>query len=388
MFVLIPAFEPSDRLPRLVDALLELDPDLDVLVVDDGSGARYTPVFDRVRLMGAAVLTHPRNRGKGAALKTGLAFIGQEHPGDDVVTADSDGQHTPADILLIADALRAGAADELSELVLGVRSFAGGSHPVPWRSRVGNALSRALFRVAAGWSVTDTQTGLRGIPADLIAWALSIPGERFEYEQRMLLRARPDGVAAREVPIATVYLDGNASSHFRPLADSARVLLPVLLFAASSIAEFAVDTVAMLVLNALTGSLVVSIIAARLLSASANFAINRRLVFRSGGGIRARAVRYAVLAAALLASNIAWMSFLTDAGVPLLAAKAITEGVLFVLSYGVQRTLVFPPPAAAVGRRTKASHSVRRGSAIAAQGPHLEASGRIETTPSTTGRNR
>ena len=43
------------------------------------------------------------------------------------------------------------------------------------------------------------------------------------------------------------------------------------------------------------------------------------------------------------------MSFLTDAGVPLLAAKAITEGVLFVLSYGVQRTLVFPPPAAAVG---------------------------------------
>ncbi|MFF8186189.1 glycosyltransferase [Microbacterium sp. NPDC016588] len=350
MFVLIPAFEPGPALPALVADLRRADPDLDVLVVDDGSGPGFAEVFAGAREAGARVVTHEANRGKGAALKTGLADIAVHSPDADVVTADADGQHTPSDVLRVADALREDAGRGRSALVLGVRDFGG---DVPLRSRVGNAVARSLFRVATGRRVTDTQTGLRGIPADRIPWALGIPGEGFEYEQRVLLRLAPDGVAVREVPIATVYLARNASSHFRPVRDSLRVLMPVLLFASSSLAAFVVDTIALFVLDLVTGWLVPSIIAARILSATVNFVVNRRVVFRARDqAVTGQAVRYGVLALALLASNIAWMSFLTENGLALLPAKVVTEGVLFVLSYGVQRALVFPRADAAPPART------------------------------------
>ena len=151
MFVLIPAFEPGPALPRLVADLRHADPDLDVLVVDDGSGPRFAEVFADARDAGARVVMHDVNRGKGAALKTGLADIAVHGPDADVVTADADGQHTPLDVLRVADALREDAGRGRSALVLGVRDFGG---DVPLRSRVGNAVARGLFRVATGRRVT------------------------------------------------------------------------------------------------------------------------------------------------------------------------------------------------------------------------------------------
>jgi putative flippase GtrA len=376
MFVLIPAFEPGPRMPALVAELLRTDPDLQVLIVDDGSGPVFAPVFAAAREAGAHVITHASNRGKGAALKTGFAHIAGHDPDADVVTADADGQHTPTDVGRVAEALRLDAADGRSALVLGVRGFAG---EVPLRSRLGNTVARGLFRLATGRRVTDTQTGLRGIPADRLDWALGIPGEGFEYEQRMLLRLGPDQVGAHEVPIDTVYLERNASSHFHPVRDSLRVLLPVLLFASSSLAAFIVDTVALLVLQALTGWLVPSIIAARVLSATVNFTVNRRVVFRArGGSMTGQAVRYGVLALALLASNIAWMSFLTENGLALLPAKVVTEGVLFILSYGIQRALVFPRADAEPPARSPTSRPRRPGAAV----PHpAEATGTPASHP-------
>lgn len=346
MIVLIPAYEPGFRLESLVAGVLDADLDVEVLVVDDGSGPAFAPVFDRVAALGATVLRHDVNLGKAAALRTGLDRVLAEDPDDDVVTADADGQHTVHDIVRVADALREDAAAGTATLVLGCRAFAG---RVPLRSRAGNAVARGVFRLAAGWTLTDTQTGLRGIPSELLAWVRDQPGERFAFEQNVLLRCRRDGVATREIPIETVYLDGNASSHFRPVVDSLRIMLPLLLFAGSSLLAFAVDTLVLLVLNALTGALVPSIIAARVVSASVNFGVNRRVVFPAGstgsptGGRRMlrQAVRYAVLAVALLASNIVWIDALTGFGLPLVVAKIATEAVLFITSYGVQRTFVF-----------------------------------------------
>lgn len=339
MIILIPAYEPGDSLTALVSALLACDVDAQVLVVDDGSGERFASVFAAARSAGAEVLTHIHNRGKGAALKTGFAHVLARYPDDDVITADSDGQHTVTDILRVADELRTDAVIGEPVLVLGCRSFSGS---VPARSRIGNTIARGLFRSAAGWALSDTQTGLRGIPAPLLEWHLAQPGDRFEYELTVLLHAHRSGIATRELPIDTVYLERNASSHFRPVIDSLRVMVPLVLFAGSSLISFAVDTVALLVLNMLSGWLIPSIIAARVLSAGVNFTLNRRYVFdRSAARVRSQAVRYAVLAFALLASNIAWMAFLTDAGMPLLLAKIATEIVLFVISYGVQRSFVF-----------------------------------------------
>lgn len=340
MIVLIPAYEPATDLVRLVRELRAADADTIVVIVDDGSSAAYAPVFTSAGACGAVVLRCPVNRGKGAALKAGFALVVDAYPGEDVVTADADGQHTVHDILRVADALRAEAGGRRSSLVLGCRRFDGA---VPWRSRAGNAASRGLFHAVAGWRLSDTQTGLRGIPAPMLAWLLTVPGDRFEYEQSVLLHLRPADFGCIEVPIATVYLAGNRSSHFRPVVDSLRVLRPVLAFAGSSLLGFAVDTVALLVLTALTGWLVPSIVAARLLSATVNFALNRRLVFgRRGNRKRTReAAMYALLAATLLASNIIWMAGLTSFGLPLLVAKVITEVTLFILSYRVQQDVVF-----------------------------------------------
>ncbi|MEJ1155196.1 bifunctional glycosyltransferase family 2/GtrA family protein [Microbacterium marmarense] len=345
MIVLIPAFEPGAHLAPLTRRLRESDVTLDVLVVDDGSGAAFAAVFDEVRRAGAHVVQYSHNRGKGAAMKTGIRDVLEQWPGHDVITADADGQHTVADILRVADELRADRAAGKSVLLLGCRDFVG---DVPLRSRVGNDVSRGLFRVAAGWSASDTQTGLRGLPSDMLPWLLEVPGDRFEYETEMLLRLRGAGYRAREIAIETVYLEQNESSHFRPIADSLRVTLPMLLFAGSSLIAFALDTVALLIFAAVLspwlGSwLAVSIVGARVLSASANFWVNRRFVFAQRGRRQAgrHAVRYAILAIALLASNIVWMSALTDLGMSLIAAKIMTETVLFITSYHVQRRFVF-----------------------------------------------
>lgn len=334
MIALIPAFEPDGRLVRLVHELRTAG--VPVVVVDDGSGPRYADVFAATRGLGATVLTHQINQGKGRALKTGVEHIMAAYPGQDVVCADSDGQHIPADVLAVAEEVaRAGT------VVLGVRAFTGS---VPARSRFGNTVSRLLFALATGTGVSDTQTGLRGYPAGLLRWVAGVPGERFDYEQRLLLAAARDCLPLREVPIETVYLDHNSSSHFRPVLDSLAVMVPVLGFLASSFLGFCVDTVALLALIGATGSLLGAVVGARLVSAAVNFLVNRRWVFRQKGAWRTSAVRYAALAGVLLAANFGLMTALTSIGVPLLAAKVLTETLLVAASYVLQRQVVFADP--------------------------------------------
>ncbi|QOC30409.1 glycosyltransferase family 2 protein [Microbacterium hominis] len=194
--VLIPAYEPDGRLVDVIAALTAAAPETPVLVVDDGSGERFAPVFAAAAAAGAVVLRHGRNRGKGAALRTGFAHAARAWPGAAVVTADADGQHTPADIRRVAEAVdpdgarrprelvgqsagsasgpRAGTpaatptattptADDAARartIVLGARAFSG---EVPLRSRVGNGTTRWAFRLATGQRLRDTQTGLRGV---------------------------------------------------------------------------------------------------------------------------------------------------------------------------------------------------------------------------------
>jgi len=333
--VLIPAYEPDARLIALLDALRATAPEAHLLVVDDGSGLAFAPVFDAARQRGCVVLTHPVNRGKGAALKTGFRFVAEHAPGEDVVCADSDGQHSPDDVARVAAAVTDGA-----DLVLGVRGFTG---TVPLRSRFGNAATRLLFRLATGSDVRDTQTGLRGYAAGLLPWLLQVPGERFEYELNTLLQGVRRGRPIEQVDIATIYTDGNAGSHFRPVLDSARIYAPLLTFLLSSLAAFALDTVSLLVLHALVGGLLVPLVGARLLSSAVNFTVNRRLVFAAPGArpLRSAAARYAGLAVVLLAANYALLAALTALGVGLLPAKLLTEALLVTTSYAVQSRTVY-----------------------------------------------
>lgn len=342
--VLIPALDPGGELVALVAGLI--DDGIAVLVVDDGSGPRFVDVFARCEGLGAEVIHLEENLGKGGALRTGLDHVRRSRPGCGVVTADADGQHTRADIRRVRDVLdgiivEGGPLDPPGGgIVLGVRGF---DHDVPLRSRAGNLASSWVLRLAAGARLRDTQTGLRGLPPQRLAWATEIPGDRYEYEYAMLVRAGREGVDLHQVPIDTVYVDQNATSHFRPVRDSLRVLAPVLAFALSGLLAFALDTAVFGLLVGLGSPLWLALSAARALSASGNFTMNRMFVFaggRSSSVVRA-AARYAVLAALVLAAGVLLVSALHGLGVPLLVAKAATDLVLFALSYAVQRVVVF-----------------------------------------------
>jgi len=239
MIILVPAYEPGDSLVRIVRELRDDSPWSIVLVVDDGSGPAYAPVFDAARAQGAEVIGYNRNRGKGYALRTGFRHVLAHYPDEAVVTADSDGQHRVVDIVRVAERVSA-QVDGPPAIVLGGRRFAG---EVPLRSRFGNSVSRVAFRLAAGLRIGDTQTGLRGFSAGTLPWALTVGGDRFEYETRMLLATREAGIGIEEIEIDTVYLEHNASSHFRPVVDSIRVMRPLLTFAAVSLGSFLLDLV-------------------------------------------------------------------------------------------------------------------------------------------------
>jgi glycosyltransferase involved in cell wall biosynthesis len=214
--VLIPAYQPGASLVSLV-AELSAEGGLAVLVVDDGSGPAWCPVFDAICVMPSVhILRHVTNLGKGSALKTGLRHIWATMPEVRwVVTADADGQHTVDDILHVAAAVRSS-----EHFVLGSRGLDG---KVPRCSRLGNTLTRCLFRFLSGHNLRDTQSGLRGFPREQIPELLSLSGEHYEYEINVLMHMCRIGAPPLEIPIRTVYLEGNRSSHFCPITDSLRV---------------------------------------------------------------------------------------------------------------------------------------------------------------------
>ncbi|SFA92289.1 Putative flippase GtrA (transmembrane translocase of bactoprenol-linked glucose) [Cohnella sp. OV330] len=335
MTILIPSYEPDERLLGLIHDLREVT-DTPILIVDDGSGDKYSGIFQSARNAGCTVLTHEDNKGKGCALKTGFDYIKRTGDADGIVCADSDGQHLPHDILRIASTVRT----HRRHIVLGSRRFTG---KVPLRSRFGNSATRLVYAYATGAPIRDTQTGLRGYSADMLDWLCRVPGERFEYEMNMLLASKPAGYATLEVPIDTVYLDDNKSSHFRPLADSARIYFPFIKFGASSVLSAALDFVLLFLLQWMTSNLLVAVVGARIVSSAFNYAMNRKYVF--GGkrtGVRRSLPRYYALAATILLFNYVLLySFHETIGIPLLAAKLLTEASLFLFSYWWQRRYVY-----------------------------------------------
>ena len=338
---LIPAYEPDEKMLALLPQLTAAG--LAVVVVDDGSGPDYAPLFEAAKAYGT-VLTHPENRGKGAALKTGYRWL-LEQDGDPftVVAVDADGQHRLPDVLRLCEE----AEKTPDTLVLGGRAFQG---KVPLRSRMGNAITRFVFTLSTGLRVHDTQTGLRACGRALLPFLLSVEGDRYEYEMNVLLRCSRDKVPLREVPIETVYIDGNASSHFNALRDSARIYREILKFSLSSLAAFIVDYLLFALLCLFLREWTANILA-RLCSATVNFTINRKLVFRSDKPLLRSALEYALLAAAILAGNTLVLTLLVErAGMPELLAKLIVELLFFLLSWTVQRCLIFR-------RRTKAKKS-------------------------------
>jgi len=232
--VILPSYNPTETLVGVV-AGLAAHGFRDIVLIDDGSGMGSKTIFERTiaeKPDGSEInlLTHEKNRGKGEALKTGFAFFLENRPeSPGIVTTDDDGQHMPQDARRCAQAMQ-----ERGELVLGSRRF--NNPETPAKSLAGNRFMSFMFKAFAGVKITDTQTGLRAIPRGYVPALVKIGGRRFEYETAMLINARREGFKICEVPIETVYVDGNRASHFRPAADSALIFLQFIKCAAASFA--------------------------------------------------------------------------------------------------------------------------------------------------------
>ena len=199
--IIIPSFEPDEKLLKLLQQLRDAGI-VNIIVVDDGSGMQYTHFFDEAEnKYGCQVLHHAVNQGKGRALKTAFDYCLRQLPNmTGVITADSDGQHTPECILDCVDAL----LEHTDSLILGCRCFE--QEDVPVRSEFGNKCTRIVMKYLAGISISDTQTGLRGISTEFMKQLLFVKGERFEFETNMLLEAKNRKILFFEVPIKTIYI--------------------------------------------------------------------------------------------------------------------------------------------------------------------------------------
>ena len=347
MAVVLPSLNPSDKFDRVVDELIGAGFS-NIVIVDDGSREENKSHFRRAEDYPAVtVLTHPVNRGKGAALKTAFAYLSAQRP--DVagaVTIDGDGQHLTKDIIRCVEAMN---GDDT--IVMGCRDFS--LDHVPARSRSGNRITSAVFRILCGIRLSDTQTGLRVMPAALFPRLLEVRGERFDYETNMLLELTRQGVKLKEVPIETVYEDDNSESHFRPIADSIKIYKFILLYALSSLAGALADLIVFYVFRRIfegamadAAAVLAATVIARAVSSFLNFNLNKKVVFHGRDAYGKTMLRYYCLAVPQMlvsAGVVALLARLAGTGASILTTliKFVVDVLLFFISFRIQQKWVF-----------------------------------------------
>lgn len=223
--IVLPSLDPDYKFSSVVKGLTEYG-FKHIIIVDDGSDEAHQHFFTEAEEYPCCrVLHHGVNKGKGRALKTAFTYILDnlsEVRG--AVTIDGDGQHLLKDIVACGEKML-----ELEDkVVLGCRDF--DLPGVPPRSVAGNKTTSRFFRLLFGIKLSDTQTGLRAIPAAYLGDFCSIDGERFEYETNMLLQMKRMGVEFVEQPIETVYDQEDYSSHYNAVKDSLRISKVMLKF--------------------------------------------------------------------------------------------------------------------------------------------------------------
>ena len=372
--VVLPVLNPDEKFAAFVEKLVASGYET-ILAINDGSAEEYVHYFDEAALHPqVTVLVHEVNKGKGAALKTAFRYLHDQMPEiDAAITCDGDGQHTVESMQACLDAFEA----HPGSVIIGGRDF--NSVNIPARSRFGNKISSVIYRFACGIRLKDTQTGLRVIPADCFESFSQLAGDRYEYETHMLIEIVNRNVPYYEVPIETIYIDDNESSHFNPLKDSFRIYKVVLKyffkFILSSISSWVVDIGVYWITIAICGhvwhlkdsiteasslagailnhswnlniaAVLIATLTSRVTSSIVNFIINRKVVFKDVSNVRKTASKYFTLAVCQMILSFLLVDLLANGllhvtGFLNVLIKCVVDMCLFVFSYGIQRKWVF-----------------------------------------------
>lgn len=344
--VIIPAYEPNYKLIKLCEDLTSVGIK-NIVVVDDGSGEKYQDIFNNIKSnYGVTLIKHSVNMGKGRGLKNAFnEIINQQKDAIACVTVDSDGQHTPKDIINIMKA----CIENPNSLVLGVRDFSG-DH-IPFKSRWGNSITKVVSAFILGEKITDTQTGLRGIPVSFMKTLQNVFGERFEFEMNMLVEA-VGNYPIVEIPIETVYESkDNHATHFNPVSDSIKIykvlgkVFVKYVFSAfsSSILDltlFAILSVVLQNVIAHPWNLTLATIFARIVSSVYNYLINKNIVFNKDKHAIGRYVTLVIITMLTSAGLVSGLSYLMPVVSPTII-KLFVDTVLFFMNYYIQKKYVF-----------------------------------------------
>ena len=354
--VVLPSLDPDEKLIAVVDGLLEYG-FTDIILVNDGSKQENLHYFTDLAAQHPEItlLHHEVNKGKGAALKNAFRYFLENRPqGQGVVTVDGDNQHHPADTRACCESML-----ETGHVILGCRDF--NQEDVPARSSFGNKTTSMIFKLFVGMTISDTQTGLRAIPREVLKTLVDVYGDRFEYETNMLLAFKTNAIDFDEVKIRTVYIEENKSSHFRVIHDSWRIYKLILAhffrYTVSSAVSAVVDTLTYSLLSWLLSSglqgfslTAAAGVGARVISSLLNFFMNKKLVFKPNISTGKAMLRYYALALPQMAAQV----LLTQGAYALLGISdsanglrtliyAVVMTVLYFLSYMIQQRWVFAP---------------------------------------------
>jgi len=336
--ILIPSFNPDTNLITLVNDLSRYNWNK-IIIINDGSSQAHKNIYRNLdQIDNVNIVSHIANKGKGAALKTGIHHINNNISNSQgIITVDADGQHLIEDIIKIAH----NATQHCDDVIFGVRNF---GHNTPFRSKFGNNITKYLLHIFHGLSIDDTQTGLRYLPHALLDSLLELPGNRYEYEFECLFIINDLGYKITQVPIQTVYFNHNQESHFKPLIDSVKIYIVFIKFSISGLLSFAVDILIFALILPIIGAVFPATIIARAISSIPNFILNRTLVFQThhNNNLKNESFYYISLWTFLAILSGSFVSIAENSPshiiIPL---KIFVDFLLFFISFYIQKNIVF-----------------------------------------------
>lgn len=340
-YLVIPSLEPNENFIILLKDMKQKikDINMEIVVVNDGSGKQYDEIFNEIKINDIQVLEHFINLGKGRALKTAFNHILNEDPNlSNIVTADSDGQHSIEDIISCLKM----AEENPNTLILGVREFKNTKETkVPFRSNFGNKLTNIIFKYLLGLNISDTQTGLRAFGKKQAVDFLKVKGERFDYETNMLIDNRNLGYSFKENTIKTIYIENNETSHFNPIRDSIEIYSLFFKYIIVSILSFLTDIFLFKIFLIFKNSILLSTIIARIISSILNYILNRNKVFKSYN--KTSFFKYYTLVFIQMFISGISVSLLNNILInkSILTLKIIVDIIIFIVNYYIQREWVF-----------------------------------------------
>lgn len=212
---MIPAYDCAATIGAVVEGVRKQVSE--VVVVSDGS---RDETADCAREAGALVEVLPENRGKGFALRRGIAIAIAQNP-EALILMDGDGQHDPADVPSLVATWESTRAD----LVVGARLA--DKYRIPGARYWTNYIGTRILSWMSEMELEDSQSGYRLLATDL-ARRIQLRSDGYAIETEMLIKAGKARAKVAHAVVRTIYND--EQSHFRPLIDTLRIALAAIQF--------------------------------------------------------------------------------------------------------------------------------------------------------------